>query len=63
MKDHLAKCEELGVGQADIQTAAEVGMMVNRGAANHTRKFVNELLGTREQASEPETDATAGCNM
>ncbi len=50
MKHHLAKCEELGVGQADIQTAAEVGMMVNRGAANHTRKFVNELLGVEDPA-------------
>ena len=46
MKHHLAKCENLGVGSAEIRAAAEVGMMVNRGAASNTRKFVAELLGT-----------------
>ncbi len=45
MKHHLAKCEDLGVAGAEIRAAAEVGMMVNRGAAGNTRKFVAELLG------------------
>jgi AhpD family alkylhydroperoxidase len=50
MKHHLAKCEELGVAAADIRTAAEVGMMVNRGAAGNTRKFVAELLDVEDPA-------------
>ncbi len=50
MKHHLAKCEDLGVAGAEIRAAAEVGMMVNRGAANNTRKFVAELLGAAAPA-------------
>ncbi len=50
MKYHLAKCEDLGVGGAEIRAAAEVGMMVNRGAAGNTRKFVAELLGAEAPA-------------
>ncbi|MHA1152357.1 MAG: carboxymuconolactone decarboxylase family protein [Alphaproteobacteria bacterium] len=45
MKHHLAKCEDLGVAGAEVRAAAEVGMMVKRGAASNTRKFVAELLG------------------
>ncbi len=50
MKHHLAKCDDLGVAAAEIRAAAEVGMMVNRGAASNTRKFVAELLGAEEPA-------------
>ncbi len=50
MKHHLAKCEDLGVATAEIRAAAEVGMMVNRGAASNTRKFVAELLGVEDPA-------------
>ncbi len=50
MKHHLAKCDEFGVARAEIRTAAEVGMLVNRGAASNTRKFVAELLGAEEPA-------------
>jgi AhpD family alkylhydroperoxidase len=50
MKHHLAKCENLGVDGAEIRAAAEVGMMVNRGAASNTRKFVAELLGAEAPA-------------
>ncbi len=50
MKHHLAKCEALGVDGAEIRAAAEVGMMVNRGAASNTRKFVAELLGAETPA-------------
>ncbi len=48
MKYHLAKCDELGVTRAEVRAAVEVGKMVNRGAANNTRKFVDELLGAEE---------------
>ncbi len=50
MKHHLAKCEDLGVTAAEIRSAAKVGMMVNRGAASNTRKFVVELLGVEDPA-------------
>jgi AhpD family alkylhydroperoxidase len=50
MKHHLAKCDELGVARAEVRAAAEVGKMVNRGAATNTRKFVDELLGDEEPA-------------
>ncbi len=50
MKHHLAKCEDLGADGAEIRAAAEVGMMVNRGAASNTRKFVAELLGAEAPA-------------
>ena len=60
MKYHLARCEELGVPREEIRAAAEVGMMVNRGAASNTRKFSAELLGTGEAASEPEQAAARG---
>ncbi len=51
MNHHLSKCEELGVPREEIRAAAQVGLMVNRGAAKNTRKFVDELLGTREPAT------------
>jgi hypothetical protein len=50
MKHHLAKCDELGVARAEVRAAAEVGKMVNRGAASNTRKFVDELLGVEDPA-------------
>ena len=50
MKYHLARCAELGVTRAEVRAAAEVGKMVNRGAASNTRKFVDELLGAEELA-------------
>ena len=50
MTYHLAKCDELGVTRAEVRDAAEVGKMVNRGAASNTRKFVDELLGAEKPA-------------
>ena len=50
MDHHLAKCDELGVTRTEVRAAAEVGKMVNRGAASNTRKFVDELLGAEESA-------------
>jgi AhpD family alkylhydroperoxidase len=50
MKHHLAKCGELGVAAAEIRAAAKVGMMVHRGAASNTRKFIAELLGEEDPA-------------
>jgi AhpD family alkylhydroperoxidase len=52
LKFHLSKCKDLEIAREDLQAAAEVGMMVNRGAASNTRKFSAELLGTAELALE-----------
>jgi AhpD family alkylhydroperoxidase len=61
MKYHLAKCRELEVPEDDIAAAAEVGMMVNRGAAKNTRKFVAELLGAQASLAEPAEQPSGGC--
>lgn len=50
LKYHLSKCDELGVPRQEAQAAAEVGMMVNRGAAKKTRAFSAELLDMSEPA-------------
>ena len=42
--------EDFGVAAAEIRAAAKVGIMVNRGAASNTRKFVAELLGVEVSA-------------
>ncbi len=42
---HLARCDELGVDRAEVVAAANVGLMVNRGAEKAIRKKVGELLG------------------
>jgi hypothetical protein len=39
------------VARAEVRAAAEVGKMVNRGAATNTRKFVDELLGAEAPAA------------
>ena len=48
MKQHVAKCDEIGVARAEVRAAAEVGKMVNRVAATNTHKFVDELLGAEK---------------
>ncbi len=54
---HLAECDRLGIDRAEVKIAAEVGMMVNRGAASKTRDYTQALLGTEESRKE----ATSGC--
>ena len=46
MEHHLEKCDELGIPREDVVGAVQMGMMVNRGAANSSRKYVEELLGS-----------------
>ena len=46
MEHHLEKCDELGIPRKQVAGAVQMGMMVNRGAANRTRKYVEELLGS-----------------
>jgi AhpD family alkylhydroperoxidase len=59
MRHHLGLCDELGIPRAEVDAAAEVGLMVGRGAARKTREFVAELLAAEEPPVE--ASAAAGC--
>ncbi len=61
LRYHLEICDKLEIGRDDIVAAAEVGMMVNRGAANKTRAFTAELLGEPTAGHAGNGAATAGC--
>jgi AhpD family alkylhydroperoxidase len=54
---HLAECDRLTIDRAEVKIAAEIGMMVNRGAASKTRDYAQVLLGTEMGRKE----ATGGC--
>ncbi len=43
---HLAECDRIGIDRAEVKMAAEIGLMVNRGAASKTRDHTEALLGT-----------------
>ncbi len=60
MKHHLTLCDELGIPRDEVSAAAEVGLMVGRGAARKTREFVAELLDAEEAPAEPQA-AAGGC--
>lgn len=57
LEHHLAECDRVGVGRAEVNAAVEVGMMVNRGAAAKTRSKVEALLG----ADEGKREGARGC--
>lgn len=57
---HLAECDRLGIDREDVRAAAEVGMMVNHGAATRTRAYVQTLLGERESTSGGESGCGCG---
>lgn len=48
---HLAECDRLGLDRAEVAAAAEVGMMVAKGAAAKTRTHVERMFGTTAKAS------------
>jgi len=53
---HLGKARELGVNEEDIQAAIEVGYMVEKGASNAMKKYVNEIL------KQDKTQSTSCCS-
>lgn len=53
---HLAECDRLGLDRAEIRAAAEIGMMVAKGAAAKTRGVVDGLLGAPAR-----TGGAGGC--
>jgi len=57
---HLAECDRLGIDHAEVKMAAEIGMMVNRGAASKTRDYAQALLGT--EVGRKETAGGCGCS-
>lgn len=42
---HLDACDRLGIDRAEARAAAEVGLMVNRGAAAKSATYVQTLFG------------------
>jgi len=56
---HWTKGKAVGISTEQALEAAEVGLMVNRGAAAKTKGYVHEVItGARE---EEQTVESAGC--
>jgi len=51
---HLTKARELGIDDASIHAAIEIGHRVEKGAMSAMHKFSTELLAPREVAEKPE---------
>lgn len=45
LQHHLAECDRLGLDRKEVKDAADVGMMVSRGAAARTQAYLPTLLG------------------
>ena len=54
---HFARARELGVSDAEIKAAVQVGKLVRKGAA---RKW-DEEIGALLSASSAEQDSVCGC--
>ena len=63
LEHHLEACEHLGIDRADVRTAAEIGLMVARGAASKTRDYVGEIIGNgdRTTSKDHRRDVSCGC--
>lgn len=48
IEHHLVECDRLGINREQVKAAAEVGLMVNRGAAAKTRDKIDAMLGKTE---------------
>jgi len=48
IEHHLVECDRLGIDREQVKAAAEVGLMVNRGAAAKTRDKIDAMLGKTE---------------
>lgn len=59
LQHHLAECDRLGLDRKEAKDAADVGMMVNRGAAARTQAYVQTLLG---DAAAQGGGGGCGCN-
>ena len=58
---HLEACDRVGIDRADVRTAAEVGLMVARGAASKTRDYVGEIIGDGNQTTSKDQKRDGGC--
>jgi AhpD family alkylhydroperoxidase len=52
LEHHLELARGAGAGEREIVDAMEVGMAVNRGAARHTRTFIEGLVGVAVGADD-----------
>lgn len=57
LSHHLSECDRLGIDRDEVKAAADVGMMVNRGAAAKTRAHAQTVLGM----GAPQTGGAGGC--
>lgn len=53
---HRAECDRLGLDHAEVRQAAEIGMMVAKGAAAKTRGVVAAMFG-----AAPQSGGSGGC--
>lgn len=58
IKYHFAKAREVGVTDAEIISAVQVGKMVRKGVANKWDEEISTLLST----TSGEHNATCGCD-
>jgi len=58
IKYHFAKAREVGVTDAEIISAVQVGKMVRKGAANKWDEEISALLST----TSGEHNAACGCD-
>ena len=58
IKYHFAKAREVGVTDAEIISAVQVGKMVRKGAANKWDEEISALLST----TSGEHNAVCGCD-
>jgi AhpD family alkylhydroperoxidase len=57
-----AQCDRLGASRDETKAAIEIGLKVNRGAANQTQAFIETLLN-EGQTDVQQDQRGCGCNV
>ncbi|MCL5036741.1 MAG: carboxymuconolactone decarboxylase family protein [Chloroflexi bacterium] len=58
---HLGKVRELGITDDEIQSAIEIGFMVEMSARSAMRKQAGEIMSKPQTQSEPCCSGGSGC--
>ncbi len=59
---HFAKAREVGITDAEIKAAVQVGKMVRRGAAKKWDEEISSLLGEEASSSDGGQGNGCGCS-
>ena len=59
---HFAKAREVGITDAEIKAAVQVGKMVRRGAAKKWDEEISSLLGEEASSSGDGKENGCGCS-